>query len=210
MTPFAIGLLCAAYIVGLLLTGFSAEVAGLPIGAIASLILGIITAGIVPRLWRAAPRSRWWLAAGLVACLAVFYFQFRTPQPIASDISHWVNKIPQVQVRGEIDSTPRLTRSQKIQFWLKANQVKTSDRTEFVTGKLYVTVPLLQGTGLYPGQSVTASGFLYDPKPAANPGGFNFQAYLKQEGGFAGLSGRSIAPQPGTPPLMWSVRQRML
>lgn len=211
MTPFAIALFCAAYIFGLLLTGLSGNVAGLPTGAIASLGLGVIAAIAMPKFWRMS-RSRYWLAAGVVSCLAVFYFQFRIPQPSATDVSHLLNDdFLQVQVQGAIDSTPRLTRSQKIQFWLKANQAKIGDRSQPVTGNLYVTVPLLQATGLYPGQTVRVSGFLYDPKPATNPGGFNFQAYLRQEGGFAGLSGRSIEiTSPSPPPILWTVRQRIL
>lgn len=211
MTPFAIALCCAAYIFGLLLTGLSGDVAGLPIGAIASLGLGVIAAIAMPKFWRMS-RSRYWLAAGVVSCIAVFYFQFRIPQPSATDVSHLLNDdFLQVQVQGSIDSTPRLTRSQKIQFWLKANQAKIGDDSKAVTGNLYVTVPLLQATGLYPGQTVSVGGFLYDPKPATNPGGFNFQAYLRQEGGFAGLSGRSIdITSPSSPPILWTVRQRIL
>lgn len=213
MTPIALGLLCAGYILGLLLTALPGEVAHLPIGVIAALSLGAVAAVLLPRLWRTGPRSRGWLAAGLVGCVAALYFQMRLPQPSQIDVSHLLaENLSSVQVQGAIDSTPRLTRSQRIQFWLRANQVVRDEQTETVAGKLYVTVPLLQGTGLYPGQIVSVTGFLYDPKSAANPGGFDFQAYLKQEGGFAGLSGRSIAPQADSPPppLLWLVRQRIL
>ena len=55
-----------------------------------------------------------------------------------------------------------------------------------------MTVPLLQVTGLHEGGAIGVTGSLYKPKPAANPGGFDFQAYLAQEGGFAGLKGREV------------------
>lgn len=67
-----------------------------------------------------------------------------------------------------------------------------------VSGKLYVTVPLLQGTGRYPGQLLTVTGQLYEPKAAANPGAFDFKAYLAKEGCFAGLAGRYITASPET------------
>jgi competence protein ComEC len=62
---------------------------------------------------------------------------------------------------------------------------------------VYVTVPLLQGTGLYPGQTVNVTGSLYLPKAAANPGGFDFQAYLAQEGIFSGMSGKQVERPAG-------------
>ena len=92
-------------------------------------------------------------------------------------------------VRGEVESNPRLTRSQRGQFWLEATQLDEvkndkgpADIPKGVTGKLYVTVPILQATGLYPGQQIAVTGILYKPKAASNPGGFDFQKYLKQEG----------------------------
>ncbi|MEM1425523.1 MAG: ComEC/Rec2 family competence protein, partial [Cyanobacteria bacterium P01_H01_bin.130] len=68
-------------------------------------------------------------------------------------------------------------------------QLPLDDRSRGVTGKLYVTVPLLQATGLQPDQWVQVTGRLYVPQSPKNPGAFNFQAYLAREGAFAGLSG---------------------
>jgi competence protein ComEC len=85
-----------------------------------------------------------------------------------------------------------VTRSQRGQFWLEATQLDIENESKEVTGNLYVTVPLLQVTGLHEGGAIAVTGSLYKPKPAANPGGFDFQAYLAQEGGFAGLKGRKL------------------
>jgi competence protein ComEC len=61
-----------------------------------------------------------------------------------------------------------------------------------VSGKLYVTLPLLQGTGIYPGENLSIRGILYKPKATNNPGAFNFQEYLASQGAFALLKGLTI------------------
>ena len=71
-------------------------------------------------------------------------------------------------------------------------QLPLDSRSRGVTGKLYVTVPLLQATGLEPGQWIQVTGRLYVPTPPKNPGAFNFQAYLAREGSFAGLAGKRL------------------
>lgn len=215
-------IICLGYILGLLFTG-------VPWGGAWILLLGVFgaifvrqrqisarklaqkpeTAGkktkAVPNTWQNLPDPRILLAAGLVGLLATFYLQVRIPQPGAKDISKFVppgnnsNQEQLVIVRGEVASTPRLTRSQRGQFWFEANQldeVKSDNGpagvNKGVTGKLYVTVPLLQATGLYPGQQIAITGVLYKPKAASNPGAFDFQKFLNQEGTFAGLMGRQV------------------
>ncbi|MGA1262550.1 MAG: ComEC/Rec2 family competence protein, partial [Prochlorothrix sp.] len=82
-----------------------------------------------------------------------------------------------------------------------------------VTGSLYVTVPLLQGTGLQPGQTLTVTGNLYLPRSPNNPGGFDFRAYLLRRGAFAGLSAwrvTQVSPAPPWQSFVWSLRQRMV
>ncbi len=156
--------------------------------------------------WTIMPHPRIWLAAGFIGLLATVYFQMRVPHPEAQDISTFVladNKTNQEQlmmVRGEVISNPRLTRAGKGQFWLKVTQldeVKSEkgsiDAAKGVTGKLYVTVPVLQSTGLYPSQQITVTGVLYKPKAALNPGSFDFQKFLSQEGTFAGLMGKQVS-----------------
>ncbi len=212
MNPASGALLSLAYILALL----STACLGLPTRAvpwqesavwvIGIGVLAIVAAISVPRFWRTGPRPRLWLAAGIVGALAFIYFQARVPQPGSNDISQLVrsaNGITQdqvVTVQGKVESIPRLTRSYRGQFWLEAtqlNEVESSDNggaiSKGVTGKLYVTVPLLQATGLYPGENVAVTGVLYKPKPPQNPGAFDFGAYLAKEGAFAGFSGRQLS-----------------
>ncbi|MBD1912303.1 MULTISPECIES: ComEC/Rec2 family competence protein [unclassified Leptolyngbya] len=199
--------LCCAYVVGLLLTALPWKVSGVPVGAIALLMPGIVTALVMPRVWRIGPRAKVWLVAGAIGGFAAFYLGFRTPAPGAADVSHWLERssLPsQVEVWGFIETSPRLTRSQKIQFNLDVFQIGGSVKPsepmvlpEAATGHVYVTVPLLWGTGLHPGQMVSVKGKLYEPQAATNPGGFDFRAQLAQQGIFAGLNGKLVTfPEP--------------
>ncbi|MDZ8189685.1 MAG: ComEC/Rec2 family competence protein [Nostoc sp. ChiSLP02] len=234
-------IICLAYILGLLFTA-------IPWGGVSILLVGIIgaiffrrrnvilrkfaqktenigsKAKAAPQIWQTTPHPRIWLVAGLVGLLASFYFQWRVPQPGAKDISQFVppgnnsNQEQLVIVRGEVASNPRLTRSQRGQFWLEATQldeVKNNQGSagipKGVTGKLYVTVPILQATGLYPSQQIEVTGILYKPKAASNPGGFDFQKFLKQEGTFAGLIGRQInVLEQERKWGWWQIRQRIV
>ncbi len=223
-------ILCLAYVIGLLSTG----VLGFPNShpswqqwtaiAIGLGLSSAIAAGLSPRFWRTGPGSRLWIGAGLVAILAAVYFQVRVPQPGVNDISYKLKegnaRSRVVTVAGKVLSQPRLTRSQRVQFWFEATQLHDADDHEEaavdsqeVTGKLYLTVPLLQGTGLYPGQKLSVSGILYQPKSAPNPGAFDFQAYLARQGAFAGLKGlRVIFPdrEQGQPWGLVQLRQRII
>ncbi|HEY9847891.1 MAG TPA: ComEC/Rec2 family competence protein [Leptolyngbyaceae cyanobacterium] len=212
-------ILCLAYIIGLLSTAF-------PWGGYVLIALGVGLAFILPRWWKKGPKPFIWVASGMVALLATIYFQAKVPQPATNDISSFIRpndgktQAQVVKVRGEVESTPRLTRNQRAQFWLKViqlDEVAGSDRPmvvgKDVTGKLYVTVPLLQATGLHPGDEIEVTGNLYKPNPPDNPGSFDFQAYLAKEGAFAGLKGRQISlvdgkaePEWG----WWTIRQRII
>lgn len=180
------------------------------------------------------------MLAGLIGLLAGLYIQVRTPEPASTNISQLLTQpefgTASVEVTGLISTSPRLTRSQSIQFELESFSVRPADTVEEVekakkeqnvTGSAYVTVPLLQGTGLHPGQMVTITGSLYQPKPATNPGGFDFRAYLAQQGIFAGVRGKHvislekegrfqqhITPQRRLRSLvqyrLWQVRQRIV
>jgi competence protein ComEC len=183
--------LCLAYILGLLLTKIPFAGWTLP-------VLGIGCAVGMPRIWRAAPKPKIWMIAGIVGLLASLYFQVRIPQPAANDISRVIppdgTQQVAVQLQGQVESLPRLTRSQKSQFWLQVQQVDTAQGKDgaipvkgAIAGNLYVTAPTEQAKDLHPGQIVLLTGKLYLPKAAANPGGFDFQAYLQQEDTFAGL-----------------------
>ncbi|MBD1832044.1 ComEC/Rec2 family competence protein [Cyanobacteria bacterium FACHB-472] len=213
-------ILSLSYILGLLSTAVWW-------GKYAVLALGIGAAFLVPQFWRTGPKAKVWLAVGILGLLAALYFQARVPQPLANDISKFVHaqngkgQEQVVTVQGKIASTPRLTQSQRSQFWLEASKLnevkngenKPADVSQGVTGKLYVTVPLLQATGLYPGEAIAITGVLYKPKKATNPGAFDFQAYLAREGGFAGLSGRQVSfpnEQEERGWGFWTVRQRII
>ena len=156
-------------------------------------------------LWQRLPRAKWvWAVAGLMAFLASVYFAVRSPQPAMNDISKLIpvggnTQEVAVTVRGRLASTPRLTRSGRSQFWLDTDVVSEINGGEGgvvvnrpVSGKLYVTVPLLQATGLYADNTIAVVGSLYKPQPPSNPGAFDFPAYLAREGAFAGLKGRQI------------------
>ncbi|MEB3827660.1 ComEC/Rec2 family competence protein [Phormidium sp. CCY1219] len=231
MTSAPIVLLCLAYILGLLSTGFSwggyALLGGGVAIAAATLWLPLPTS---LRVLKAGLKPAIWLLAGVIALLATFYFHWRSPQPSALDISRFIpspdreTQAQVVTVLGKVNSTPRLTRSEKIQFWLTTHQlnelVGSSDplttptaKTHSVTGKLYVTVPLLQGTGLYPGQRVEVTGRLYEPQPPVNPGGFDFKAYLARHGTFAGFAGYKVKWPAGNGEEswgLWQIRRRIL
>jgi competence protein ComEC len=165
-----------------------------------------------------------WLIAGIVGFLASIYLQVRTPQPTENDISKLItangnNEEIVVTVRGEIASTPRLTRSGRSQFWLKTIEVSEINGSKGaakvnspVSGELYVTVPLLQATGLYPGDAIEVTGTLYKPQPPSNPGAFDFRTYLAREGAFAGFKGRQLNAIPQTPSKWgwWALRRRIV
>jgi len=198
--------LCLAYGLGLLLTGVSEQLGGLSVGAIALPVLGLLAGAIAPRFWRTGPSAQTWIAAGMVGLLAALYFQVRLPKPAETDISGLLaepNRPTElanlaVTVHGFIDTPPRETRSGKLQLELVPFQVQQTDnenqpiRAEAVSGRLYVTLPLKLKDGLYPGQMLTVSGSLYRPKPASNPGGFDFRQYLARRGIFAGLAGKTV------------------
>ncbi|HEY9749968.1 MAG TPA: ComEC/Rec2 family competence protein [Allocoleopsis sp.] len=226
-------ILCFAYILGLL-------VSAVPGGGYVLLGLGVVVALLarrrfvvpqaiaqrlrLPEGWQLRWNPKVCVAAGLIGCLASLYLQVRTPQPGANDISKLIGAPTVaaeqvVTVQGKVVSSPRMARSGRAQFWLKANQVsqviapEATNSSQAVTGKLYVTVPLLQATGLHSGQAIAVTGKLYEPKPAQNPGDFDFRAYLAQEGGFAGLSGRQISLPPGMAKPQWgwwAIRQRII
>jgi competence protein ComEC len=203
-------ILCLAYIVGLLMTA-------VPWGGLGLLVLGCVLAVIVPRWWRMGPPLGVWVAAGMIGFLATLYFQIRVPQPGVNDISQFVanpgGDSPIVTVTGKIISPPRLTRSQKVQFELESNQLTGDRGSQTVSGKLYVTVPLLQGTGLHPGREIPVRGVLYDPKPASNPGSFDFANYLADRGIFAGMRGWEIQWQKASKESawgLWSIRERIV
>jgi len=232
MNPANGALLSLAYIFGLLLTAvLGSPTLSVPWTKYGLLslgvgVLGIVAAITIPRFWRTGPKPRLWVVAGIVGALAIVYFQARVPKPASNDISQFVRS-PQgtvqeqvVTVQGTVKSMPRLTRSSKVQFWLdvaQLSEVESNDKagatSKGVKGKLYVTIPMLQATGLYPGQAIAVNGVLYKPKPPSNPGAFDFGTYLAKEGAFAGFSGRQVVifdEGQGQSWGLWKLRWRII
>ncbi|MGC9503022.1 ComEC/Rec2 family competence protein [Baaleninema sp.] len=196
--------LLLAFIFGVLL----AEWPGIPYVWLAG---GCLLAAAIPWFWRTGPRAEVWIAAGLVGFAATLYFLFRVPQPTAMDVSRYAGN--EVTVRGTVVETPTLNREQNVRFVFETRAIFTEEQPQTVSGKLYVTVPILQGTGLTPGQELSISGYLYDPPAPRNPGGFDFRAYLAKKGIFAGLKGDSIDWNTATATSgwgWWQLRQRIV
>lgn len=209
-------ILSLAYILGLLSTV-------VPWGGGVVLASGVVAAVALPRLWRGKFSPRIWTIAGIVGLMASLYFQIRVPHPGVHDISRLlsgeiVNQKQDITVSGRVTELPRLTRSGKAQIWLSVYRVEEAAQfqqaklaPDKVRGKVYVTVPLLQATGVHPGQAITIAGSLYKPQPATNPGGFDFQAYLAQEGCFAALKGRSVEKlEAGQQWGWWAIQQKII
>jgi len=196
-------ILLLAYILGVLF----AEVPGIPY---VWLILGCIFAFAIPWIWRTGPRAELWITAGLTAFFASLYFQARVPQPSSTDVSQYAGQ--EIAVRGTVIETPTLNRDRNVRFVLEAQSVETQPPKP-TSGKLYVTVPILQGTGLTLDREISVTGWLYEPQPPQNPGGFDFRAYLARKGVFAGLKGKTIDWETASEPSSWgwwALRERIV
>ncbi len=209
---------CLAYLVGLLITNLLEFPLHhwqhwLGIFLIFSLIT-IIISKIIPRFWRRSPRIKTWLIAGLIAFLAMVYFQLRLPQPNNNDISNQLTINSPVVVEGKILTQPQLNRSNNLRFLLETYKIEGKKIKDIkVTGKAYVTIPQNENIDLYPGQKISIFGILYQPKTSTNPGGFNFQKYLTRQGVFVGLKGfkvnlqnQNIKPKFA----LWKLRKRII
>ncbi|MEM1308522.1 MAG: ComEC/Rec2 family competence protein [Cyanobacteria bacterium P01_H01_bin.153] len=117
---------------------------------------------------------------------------------------------------GRLIDEPRLNRALRGRFLVAVNQLQILDGRDVVTfqvpvrGRTYVTAPLLQITGLHQGQLIEARGYLYQPQPAMNPNGFDFQAYLAQRGAFTGFVAEELRFQQASVWGLWQVRQRIV
>ncbi len=181
---------------------------------------------IIPVIWRLGPKRWVYLLATAIAIFACFYVKFRTPQPQPNDISKYA-PLSSAIVRGRVIEAPSLTRSERAKFLMEVQELNPSGNLNIkdlnqtqnsaptannaiantdankkfsaASGKLYVTVPLIEVTGLRAGQTVELSGRIYLPSRADNFGAFDFKSYLARQGIFAGMSGRSLIMQ-GDPP----------
>lgn len=217
MLPASGAILALAFVLGLLATV-------VPWGGIGVLLLGI-SGGIwrwcLPRFWRTGPPPILWFVAGGIGLLASLYFQMRLPQPAPNDISRVIPDLtaaqnPIVRVEGRVESLPRRTRKQRIQLWLQVDRYELPEPVagltgKGVTGRLYLTTPAADLPDLYPSQAIAVEGRLYQPSPATNPRGFDFQKYLATQGAFAGMNGTKVTVlQPGNPWGRWAIRQRIV
>lgn len=163
---------------------------------------------------------KFWVGVALVGLLALGYFQWRSPRPPAQDISGLLvgenggERFQPMAIQGKILTEPRLNSSQKVRFYLRVQGQKSLDRETLqrstspveilgdhphlppdwqpMAGKTYVTVPLLQGTGLFSGETIRLVGSLYAPSAAVNPGGFDFKSYLARDRAYSGFSGKRV------------------
>lgn len=190
---------CLAYIAGLFLTALGNWI------ALGFWIIGLLCLLFHGRRTRFSPRQ--W-RVGMVACLVVaiapVYYQLRLPQPGPQDISRYGGRTEPVTVMGTVETLPRLTRSQKMQTWLKVRMIETPT-LEPATGKLYLTMEPGQGADVVPGQRLKVTGILYRPQGSQNPGGFDFRQYLARSGSFAGL--RADTVELGKTPEGWALWQ---
>ena len=124
----------------------------------------------------------------MVLLCASFYFQLRIPQPQFDDLSYQITQDESslVEIAGRVLTEPRLTDTGRLKFTLAAWEIGSG---ETVSGRVYATVPLLQGTGIVPGQKIKLAGYLYLPQE--NSDGFDFKRYLARQGIFVGIRGRS-------------------
>ena len=205
---------CIAWIVGLLTTQSPWWMT-----AIVSIVFPCI--GITARKLRPADHLvQPWLIASVIVLMALGWYQFRTPQPGAFDISRFIEPIDRttIQITGTVDELPRTTRSGKTKLWLTVQSLDAGDLNSRLTippdkanGKLYVTISDRRPS-FAPGTQVQLEGKLYSPKGAQNPGGFDFKKRLAIEGCFAGFSANDftiIAPPKQTWGL-WQVQQRIV
>ena len=214
-------ILCLAYIVGLLsinlidttVAGFTSQLWWLLAGLACLACIGAIATKFI----RLQPQISLgvWFGAGIVAILAVGYFQLRIPQPQTNDISYQItaSSSEMVTVTSKVLTEPRLNDSQRLKFWLATTAIRQQGRNqEVVSGKLYATLPLLQGTGIHPGQKLDLTGLLYLPQAAENLGGFDFKQYLARQGIFAGIQGIEVRLIEQSEPRFawWKLRRRIV
>ncbi len=206
-------ILCLAYIVGLLFTNFTVTSSGFTTQQLCILVAGLsglaLVAAIAGKKLR-IPTKVWWSAA-IVAILAIFYFQLRIPQPSINDISYQVRTTETSidTIRGKVVTEPRLNSSYKLKFWLEAEEINHQER---VSGKLYVSIPLLQGTGINLGEEIELKGILYIPQGAVTANSFDFKSYLARQGIFAGMQGLEVISDYNSEPTWgwWKLRRRIV
>lgn len=213
MQGYAGALWCIAWIVGLITTRLPLWSSIL--AAIAFPCIGFTLRKLRPAKFQTHP----WMIASAIVIISVGWYNFRTLQPSNFDISRYVNAIDRtsIHITGTVDTLPRTTRSGKTQLWLTVQSLDAGDLNSRLTippdkaeGKLYVTIAGRRPS-FPPGTQVKLSGKLYSPKPAQNPGGFDFKKYLATEGCFTGLTADDFEIiKPATGWGLWQLQQRIV
>jgi competence protein ComEC len=213
MQDYAGVLWSLAWIAGLLTTRSPLWIA--IITPIALLFAGILLRKLKPEKFQIQP----WVIASAIVIMAIGCYHFRTPQPTAFDISRYVTAVDRniIQITGTVESLPRTTRSGKTQLWLKVQSLNAGELNSRLSippdkavGKLYVTVAD-RHPSFPPGTQVQLKGKLYIPKPAQNPGGFDFQKYLAKQDCYAGLTADDFTiVAPAKPWGLWQLQQRII
>ena len=211
--------LCLGYVCGLLLTslwgGINSSPAifdwGLVISAIA--LLSGITSWILPRYFFPL-RTSFFLLTGLIALIAVFYFQFRTPRLATDPIFQLTQtesallKYP-VQISGKVLSQPRQRDNDKQSFWFELNKITTKFENFAVKGKLYVTLTEAREL-IQPDTDLSLVGRLYQPKPNRNTWSFDFPKYLQKNNAFFGFTSWEVINSKASTIGITKIRQRII
>lgn len=216
--------LCLAYVTGCL---FSSVIGGWTFASITIPWSGLVGCLLIIS-WGVGGQRRWgpklkliqWCGLGIIFGLATVYMAVRTPTGGLQDISQYVervNAIAQSQIiTGRIIDEPGLNRDLKGRFRMSVQRLQVLDQTGQLTfqmpvqGRVYVTAPLLQITGLHSGQLMQAKGSLYLPQTAMNPNGFDFRGFLAQRATFAGFVAEELRFHNGEPWGLWRVRRRIV
>ncbi len=105
-----------------------------------------------------------------------------------NEISQLASNCP-VTIQGEIVSIPQIY-PEKICFFLSAEKISASK----ISGKVWVVYHSVRTDfdQFSIGDLIEVKGRLEKITPAANPGSFNYQAYLNSQGAYSLLKARSI------------------
>ena len=202
-----IPLFCLAYILGLFIAS------GIDQYGLTLLFFGLITVGLIWKFASHHVRSRSVLIVILISLISFVYFNLRFPTPKSNDVSQIIPPESRgivTTVVGKIINPPTLNRSGKLRFWLDTETVKNDYKSRKVEGKLYTTIPASLEKEIPPGSKIEITGYLYQPSTPKNPGQFDFQQYLKQNGAFAGISGRELRIIQKNNWGFWRLRDRII
>lgn len=189
-------LYCLSYILGLLLTGlFSINQI---LGLVIIIVIIYLSLGLILR-WQQIYRVKviHLIISFTVTFASFFYYYWRFPTVDNNNISHEISSLnydnSSIIIQGLVTTSPRMNQNNRGQFIIKADGIiKDNYGVKPVTGKVYVTSPLISTVGIYPSVRVNLQGRLYKPQSSFIPDGFDFANYLERQGIFAGFSAESV------------------